>query len=351
MTKDRLSVNIIVPIYNVEALLPRCVDSLLAQTHQDIRVVLVDDGSTDCCPRICDRYAEKDCRVSVVHKENGGISSARNAGLDWVFAHLDAAGYIGFVDPDDWVDPDYIEFLLSLLANSDARIVQCGHWISYSTSHEEMKNSDTSKHILNKHEAMESLCRNGLWDVTLWNKLYLSEVFEDIRFPVGRLYEDTATAHLISDKSDCEIVDMTPKYHYTQRYTSIANGMAWKESKHDLVLAGDQLADWVEARYPDLRRAAMEKRVFVRLSTLSQMVNCGHYDEKRIREYRKFITQCAGLVLCDRRASKRDKLGILALLPGFWCYRAIWSRYYEAKRNRTVADPTGTPDTTGKEQS
>ena len=110
------------------------------------------------------------------------------------------------------------------------------------------------------------------------------------------------------------------------------------------------MAAWVCEHYPDLKTAAAEKRAYVRLSTISQMVNTSHQDKDLARRLRREVLPLAPTVLCDRRASKRDKLGILALLPGFWCYRAIWSRYY-AKRNRTVAGPAGAPDTTGKEQS
>ena len=155
---------------------------------------------------------------------------------------------------------------------------------------------------------MESLCRNGRWDVTAWNKLYRLSLFENLRYPIGKSYEDTATA--ASDCRECErfAVRMTPLYHYMQRYTSIANGVCWSDSKLDLIEAGDQMAEWVSSHYPALRNAATEKRVFVRLSTLSQMVNTGQLDDERAREMRRFVCDHAGLVLCDKTCVKKRQV-------------------------------------------
>lgn len=255
------------------------------------------------------------------------------------------------MDSDDWVEPGYVESMLETLEAYDADAAQCGHFVSYAPDNEDDKDPAHTRATLDRAQAVESLCRNGLWDVTAWNKLYRLDLFRQIRYPEGLLYEDTATTYLITQECDRVAVDMTSQYHYTQRYTSIANGTTWKDSKLDLVLAGDRMAAWVCEHYPDLKTAAAEKRAYVRLSTLSQMVNTSHQDKDLARRLRREVLSVAPTVLRDRRASKRDKLGILALLPGFWCYRAIWSRYYEAKRNRTVAGPAGAPDTTGKEQS
>lgn len=348
MMKDKSPVNIVVPVYNVADLLSRCVDSLLAQTYEDVRIVLVDDGSTDDCPAICDRYAEQDPRITSLHRTNGGLSAARNTGIDHVFSIEEPSRgrYIAFVDSDDWVEPGYVESMLETLEAYDADAAQCGHFVSYAPDNEDDKDPAHTRATLDRAQAVESLCRNGLWDVTAWNKLYRLDLFRQIRYPEGLLYEDTATTYLITQECDRVAVDMTSQYHYTQRYTSIANGTTWKDSKLDLVLAGDRMAAWVCEHYPDLKTAAAEKRAYVRLSTLSQMVNTSHQDKDLARRLRREVLSVAPTVLRDRRASKRDKLGILALLPGFWCYRAIWSRYYEAKRNRTVAGPAGAPDTT-----
>lgn len=331
-------VNVVIPVYNVRDYLVRCVDSVLAQTHENLRVWLVDDGSTDGSSQICDEYAERDRRVEVIHKENGGLSSARNEGLDRIFSMTPKrrGSFVAFVDSDDWVEPEFISFLLDVLETTGADVSQCGHYISFSESFEQDKCADHSLLVLDREQAMESLCRNGRWDVTAWNKLYRLSLFESLRYPVGKSYEDTATAHLIARNADKLAVRMVPLYHYVQRYTSIANGVTWSDSKLDLIEAGDQMAEWVSANYPDLVDAAMEKRVFVRLSTLSQMVNTDHLDNGRATELRRFVCDHAGQLLRDRRASRRDKLGILMLLPGLSWYRLVWSLYYSLRRRRAI---------------
>ena len=117
--------SVLVPVYNVADLLSRCVDSLLAQTYEDVRIILVDDGSTDDCPAICDQYAEQDPRVTSLHRTNGGLSAARNTGIDHVFSIEEPSRgrYIAFVDSDDWVEPGYVESMLETLEESGAGLV------------------------------------------------------------------------------------------------------------------------------------------------------------------------------------------------------------------------------------
>lgn len=331
------TVEIIVPVYNIEAYLIRCVDSLLGQTHSDIRIWLVDDGSTDGCPEICDAYSTRDRRVRVIHKANGGLASARNEALARIFSQPvhERGGYVAFVDSDDWVEPDFVEFLLCLAGEADADIAQCGHWITYSDAREVEKSSDYRLHIFDRKGAVESILRNDVWDVTAWNKLYKANVFKELRFPEGTHYEDTAIAPRLACNARRMAVRMNPKYHYVQRYTSIANGVSWTDRKYDFLSVGDEVASFSVKLYPDLARAAMEKRVFVRLSTLAQMVNTGHYDAARIREMRQFVLANGGTVLLDPAASRRDKLGIIALFLGFRAFRTLWKINYSITRRRS----------------
>lgn len=329
-------VSIVIPVYNVQNYLARCVDSVLLQTHENIRVWLVDDGSTDGSSLMCDEYAVRDNRVRVIHKVNGGLSSARNAALNQIYS-LDASErgeFIACVDSDDWVEPDYVEFLLGLVEATGADVAQCGHYIDFSAKRSVEKDKDHSTRVFSGESAIESLLRNGPYDVTAWNKLYRTEVLEGVRYPEGRSYEDTATAHLIADRARFVVVCMEPKYHYVQRYESIANGTKWSDSKYDLVEAGDEMAAWAVEHYSGLSGAALEKRIFVRLSTLAQMVNTGHYDNARIREMRAFVVRGARKLLADPSASRRDKLGTALIIAGFWPFRIAWGSYYMVRRHR-----------------
>lgn len=330
-------IHVVIPIYNVREHLERCIDSVLTQTHENICVWLVDDGSTDGSSQVCDEYARRDMRVQALHKENGGQASARNLALDQIERHWDAEKeFVTFVDSDDWVEPDYVEFLLDVLLTSGAEAAQCGHYITYSPTYEVQKNENHRLVELGTKDALESILRNGIWDITVWNKIFRASLFRDLRFPVGRYYEDTAIAPLLTERLNRVAVSMEPKYHYVQRYSSTANGTSWTDHKLDFVPIGDEVADHVLKLYPDLTKAALEKRVFVRLSTLSQMVNTGHLDVTRAKEIRAFICQHAWQVLLDKRASKRDKVGILMLLPGLGCYRVAWSLYYALRRRRAI---------------
>lgn len=328
-------INIIVPIYNVEKYLDKCVKSILKQTYTNIRVILVDDGSSDKCPEMCEEYAHEDSRIVVIHRKNGGLSAARNSGLEAIFGSklYDVGQYVAFIDSDDYVAEDYIEFLYKLIDYNHADIAQCGHYINFSEKRKVDKNSEHKTIILNKEQALASLCYNGIWDVTAWNKLYKVNVLRDVRYPEGRCYEDTATCYLIADRAERFVVNMEPKYYYVQRYSSIANGNNWKEYKYQFIEIGDQFADWIETNYSQLADVSYVKRVFVRLSTLSQMVNSDYYDE-RVPEIRKLVLNYKKSVLKNPKVSKRDKIGVIALSFGWTFYKMSWKAYYKFIRRK-----------------
>jgi glycosyltransferase involved in cell wall biosynthesis len=287
----------------------------------------VDDGSVDNSPLICDNYAKVNTRVHVIHKKNGGLSSARNAGL------ARAKGeYVAFVDGDDYVTNDYIEFLQTLLIENDADISQCGHFIQFSSTRVVNSAQSDKVYILNRIQALESLCYNDVYDVTAWNKLYKRNIFNTVSFPEGWLYEDTATSYLIAEKAQKFAIKLAPKYFYVQRYNSIANGLKFDERKYQFVEVGDKMADYISKKYIQLIPAADVKRCFVRLSTLSQMVNTSHKDPERVRDFKRVINKHALQILRNKKVSKRDKLGIAALELGYPIYSVLWKSYYKFVR-------------------
>jgi glycosyltransferase involved in cell wall biosynthesis len=320
-------VSVIVPVYNVEKYVSRCVDSLLKQSYLNVEIVLVDDGSTDNSGLICDEYAKKDKRVKVIHRNNGGLSAARNVGIKKSLGE-----YLAFVDGDDYVSNDFVSFLMKLLTQNGGDVAQCGHFIQYSEKRKVEKNSNHETIVLNRVQAIESLCYNGEYDVTAWNKLYKRSVFNNVSFPVGMLYEDTATSYRLAENADRFVVSMEPKYFYVQRYDSIANGTNFNNNKYQFIKVGDDMASYVEKKYPSLYRGANAKKCFVRLSTLAQLVNARHYDKARIKSMRKVIGQLRLGLLMDSKVSKRDKLGAVAIGLGFPFYSFVWSKYYKQSR-------------------
>lgn len=206
-------ISVIVPIYQVESYLRQCVDSILQQTHKNLEIILVDDGSTDDGPAICDEYAEKDSRIKVIHKENGGLSDARNVGID--AAHGE---YIGFVDSDDWIMPDMYEYLLQGIIGYQAEISYCGfvnvhnHWVDY-------PNNQTDK-VYTSETALNELFFDRLGSFA-WNKLYKADLWSRIRFPVGRNFEDILTIYKLFEQASRISILKAPKYYYRIRQGSI----------------------------------------------------------------------------------------------------------------------------------
>ncbi len=176
-------ISVIVPIYKVELYLTKCVDSILGQTYQNIEVILIDDGSPDACPAICDRYAEQDTRVRVIHKENGGLSSARNAGLDAA-----TGGLVVFTDPDDWMESDMLELLVGNMRAYESDIAECG-WFAVKEGVAKPEKFFGESACYSNQEAMYLLL-DGKCYLSVCNKLFRKNLFETVRFPEGRVWED-----------------------------------------------------------------------------------------------------------------------------------------------------------------
>lgn len=178
-------ISVIVPVYNVEPYLRQCIDSILAQTYADFELILVDDGSPDNCGVICDEYARRDSRIRVIHQENGGLSAARNAGID-----IATGAYISFVDSDDWVHPEYLTYLYRAVREQGVLLSTCGF----------IRTGNRTENALSSFSCM--VCDGLDWfkedhvnGVIAWAKLYHKSLFQSIRFPIGRLHEDEFTTY------------------------------------------------------------------------------------------------------------------------------------------------------------
>lgn len=224
-------ISVVVPIYHVEAYLARCVESLLHQTYTNLEIILVDDGGDDKCPEICDAYAKKDDRIKVIHKKNGGLSDARNAGTK------EANGaYLAYVDSDDYIQPDTYEKMMAALKREQADIAVCNYEAvtddgrSITEKNEQM---DIEDRVYSAKEAISHLCgpTYHYW-VTAWNRLYKAEIAKQVSFPVGKIHEDEFTAHLFYEKAQKIVGISEPLYKYVIRENSI---MTKKYSVKNLV--------------------------------------------------------------------------------------------------------------------
>ena len=216
-------VSVIVPIYKVEPYLKRAVASILHQTYHNLEIILVDDGSPDQCGRICDDYAKEDNRIKVIHKENGGLSDARNAGLD--AAHGE---YIVFVDSDDFIAEDYVETLMQCLKKYDADVAMCSYAVTASVELDESifkASRDETVEVCDRRELLNNLYdanhKDATYFIVSWNKIYKASLWQDVRFPKGRIHEDEATTYKIYDRAQKGVYLHKPLYGYFTAPSSI----------------------------------------------------------------------------------------------------------------------------------
>ncbi len=246
MTSDNPLISVIVPIYKVEAYLDRCVESIVNQTYRNLEIILVDDGSPDKCPEMCDQWAEKDPRIRVIHKQNGGLSDARNAGMD------SAKGeYIAFIDSDDLVDIHYIAFLYQAIMEYDADISACE--VCEFPDGEFAANTEAvmpEVQLATSKDAIGGLLKGCNFRAVAWNKLYRREVLENIRFEVGRLHEDEFFSFRVYDMAEKLTFIDVPLYYYRQRAASI---MTTFTARHlDALDAFMERLEFLKNKYPDL---------------------------------------------------------------------------------------------------
>lgn len=213
-------ISVIVPVYNVEKYLKKCVNSILVQTYPNIEIILVDDGSTDDSGAICDSIALVDKRIRVIHKENGGLSDARNSGIS-----IASGKYITFVDSDDRISPDMISILHEVIISTKSDFSQCQYYFEYENGKiEENYNEQPALCVLEKDSLIESFAKSGPIGLTVvaWGKLYKRELFTTIKYPKGKFHEDIITmCDLILGPVSSVAVIKQPLYYYFQRSDSI----------------------------------------------------------------------------------------------------------------------------------
>lgn len=208
-------ISVIVPIYGVEKYLNQCVESIVRQTYRDLEIILVDDGSPDTCGAICDEWVSIDKRIKVVHKENGGLSDARNAGLQIATGEL-----ISFIDSDDYIEPLFFEALYNAMKETGAEIAECGtRYVS--EDGEELKIRTAQNGEFDTITALTKLIHQQGLHQTVWNKLYRREVIDGIWFAKGKYNEDEFWTYKVFDKAKKIVSVEKPLYNYLQRGSSI----------------------------------------------------------------------------------------------------------------------------------
>lgn len=237
-------ISIIVPVYNIGKYLNKCVTSIVNQTYKKLEIILIDDGSTDNSGKICDEWKEKDNRIKVIHKENGGPSKARNYGIE-----VATGNYLFFVDGDDYIELDIVEKLYKNLIKSNSRISACGHFLE--TYSDKLIRFANNNFVVNSEEALKRLFTGDDLFVVIWGKLYKKELFDTIKFPVGKINEDSATLYKLFDKTDKISHINKAGYYYVQRNGSISHRKFTQEYLSNVEYK-EEILKFVERKYPDL---------------------------------------------------------------------------------------------------
>lgn len=297
MSKTDCIVSVIVPVYKVEKYLHQCIDSIREQTYSRLEIILVDDGSPDNCGSICDKYSAEDSRIIVIHKENGGLSSARNAGLD-----IAAGKYVAFVDADDIVHPRYIEVLAALCERYNCDIAQCDFLAVTERSLRLPANPQQFLLFYDGKQALSKLCtsKDAVKYSVAWNKIYRKELFDEIRYPYGRIHEDEFTTYLIFWKASRVVVTNQYLYYYLQRTTSIM-GQKFSVKRLDALTA-------FKERLIFLEKNGLEKEYFYTLHVYLHLIE---RDYELLNEH---VEGCAEI--CELLLQEKKRIaGIIPIMP------------------------------------
>ena len=279
-------ISVIVPIYNVEKYLSQCIDSIINQTYKNLEIILVNDGSPDKCGAICDEYSNKDERIKVIHKKNGGLSDARNAGLD-----IATGDFISFVDSDDWIDIDTYEIMMNNIIKYNADIAVSNINYVYDEK-SKPKYNEENIHIFNREEAMNELIHDGLVQAVVWNKIYKKELLYNMKFKVGKLNEDEFFTYKICARAEKIVYIPNTLYQYRQRENSIMSTYSLK--RLDSVEALYERLNFIKNEFPTLYND--EKYILCNSCIYNYQMILKNYEidkenlgRNKLKQYRKSI--------------------------------------------------------------
>ena len=300
-------ISIIIPVYNVEKYLKKCIKSVLCQSYENLDIILVDDGSTDESGTICEQYKRLDKRVKVIHKTNGGLSDARNKGLE-----LAKGSYVIFVDSDDFVSEDYVQHLYQLIQHDSidigiTSVVKIKEGIAYTIPSNEFKGEETV--IYDRQEALANmLYREGI-PIYAYAKIYKRSLFDKFNFAVGELYEDLSIQYKLFHIAKKIAFNPVQDYYYLQRKNSIINSK-YSSRKMIQVYTCERIVRFVHKHYPDITKAAISKCFITSLNHYFTIPKEKMYKEDR-NYTKKVIKKCRKTVSQD----KRNKI-VVRLLAG-----------------------------------
>lgn len=317
--KDNLSIAVIIPVYNVRERLVQCVNSLVEQTITNYTIYLIDDGSTDGSEDICDELSTRfEGKVVTFHKKNGGVSDARNFGINHTTSDL-----VAFVDPDDYVVKYYLENLYTALINAKADIACCDFqelWEGDVLDYRDARLKSKNMKIYSSTEALETLLYQRQIDFAVWGKLFKRALFKGIEFPVGKRYEDVPVTLQLFAKSKDVVIYNLKDYVYWQRKEGMMNS-SFRDTKLDIIEMMDEMMRLINTERPSLIEAA-SCRYFAGLSNVYFQIPKSHIVKRTVWRKMKSVRKT---ILFDGKASKKVKIGVLLSYLGSWPMEMVYS--------------------------
>lgn len=301
-------VSFIIPVYNVEKYLGRCVNSVIAQSYKNMEIILVDDGSTDSSGQICDHWAKEDSRIKVIHKKNGGLADARNAGIDIAKGEL-----ITFLDSDDSVERTYVEYMHRIMQDTHSDIACCN--INVIKEGETKKEINKDKEIKLKFQNSEAI-EYMLYDKYLTNsanlKLYKRILFKEIRYPKGKVFEDMFTTYKVIALSDKVVYGSEKLYNYYLRNDSILGSGLNEKKQKDLMQASNDILEFVNNNMPEVQKAAEYRMTMSAITVIGSLSKEELKGEKKyVDDIWKIITSNRRRMIFNRKVTKKFKLLLL----------------------------------------
>ena len=329
-----LKVSIIVPVYNVEECIELCVKSIIRQTLKEIEMILVDDGSTDRSGEICDQFAKEDTRIKVLHKENGGLSDARNQGLK-----LATGVYVGFVDSDDSIDKNMFETLYTACKENETEVSMCKYLVFHDGFENNIIPCDPSalySTVLTVNDAFKIMSdvRENV-RMTVWNKLYLRELFQTVEFPKGKLYEDVATTYkLVFQAKKIAYIEAELYNYRVGRQGAIMSSKYDSRKEQERILMTEQMSDYINENYPELNRWAVAYQCATAdLSVINSMVKSRNEDPEMIYFLRQRLKKRSFGIFASK-LNLMKKVQIATFIFSFQAYKFFLKKIGEKKSYR-----------------
>ena len=325
---DNELISVVVPVYKVEKYLERCVNSILNQSYKNLEIILIDDGSPDMCGQICEELAKLDNRIKVYHKENGGISDARNYGIEKANGE-----YIGFVDSDDYIHEYMYEKLYGAIKKTGTLISECGLTRIYKNKERPHYNGEEYFLVINRQGYLKEFLENKRVYGSLWCKLIHKDIAKKIKFPIGKIYEDAYyNLELIKNVDSYTLISGNYYYYYMREGSITTKPFSSKDM--DYIEVMDQVRDYTLTNFPIFEEKLSVRLAYAYLSIFNQLIQIDGYKKKK--EYSILKNKILALwskIIANSNAPKSLKIAILLLKFNENLYKFILTKYKKYEIN------------------